>query len=51
MWKLCFSLRSKFGKTKSATGIDLSTAKWNLPKALNEDGAIDETKMPKKFKI
>ncbi|MCW1864374.1 hypothetical protein OLQ14_07210 [Campylobacter jejuni] len=34
-------------KTKSATGIDLSTAKWNLPKALNEDGAIDKTKMPK----
>ena len=34
-------------KTKSATGIDLPTAKWNLPKALNEDGTIDETKMPK----
>lgn len=38
-------------KTKSATGIDLPTAKWNLPKALNEDGTIDETKMPKKFRI
>ncbi|EOX4491073.1 hypothetical protein FBE92_03915 [Campylobacter sp. CFSAN093242] len=35
-------------KTKSATGIDLPTAKWNLPKELNEDGTIDETKMPKK---
>ncbi|PVX01735.1 hypothetical protein DDV89_10060, partial [Campylobacter jejuni] len=34
-------------KTKSATGIDLPTAKWNLPKELNEDGTIDETKMPK----
>ncbi|ENY7228632.1 hypothetical protein QR378_02285 [Campylobacter jejuni] len=36
-------------KTKSATGIDLPTAKWNLPKELNEDGTIDETKMPKKI--
>lgn len=34
-------------KTKSATGIDLPTAKWNLPKELNEDGTIDETKMLK----
>lgn len=34
-------------KTKSVTGIDLPTAKWNLSKALNEDGTIDETKMPK----
>ncbi|MEJ3838595.1 hypothetical protein WGU51_00610 [Campylobacter jejuni] len=30
-------------KTKSATGIDLQE--------LNEDGTIDETKMPKKFRI
>ncbi|TKX30960.1 c-type cytochrome [Campylobacter estrildidarum] len=45
-----FALDQKLEKTKGATGIDLPTAKWVLPKALNEDGTIDESKMPKNSK-
>ncbi|MFY0744905.1 c-type cytochrome [Campylobacter sp. LH-2024] len=45
-----FALDQKLEKTKSATGINLPKAKWVLPEALNEDGTIDESKMPKDSK-
>lgn len=42
-----FALDKNLAKTKAQTGINLPEAKWKLPEALNEDGTIDESKMPK----
>ncbi|MDX2331188.1 c-type cytochrome [Campylobacter hepaticus] len=42
-----FALDENLEKTKGATGIDLPTAQWALPKAINKDGTIDENQLPK----
>lgn len=45
-----FALDQKLEKEKGATGINLPEAKWVLPEAMNEDGTIDESKLPKNSK-
>ncbi|MBM0637033.1 c-type cytochrome [Campylobacter sp. VicNov18] len=45
--KCAFAIDQNLERIKGATGIDLPTAQWSLPKALNQDGTIDESKMPK----
>ncbi|WP_370690952.1 c-type cytochrome [Helicobacter cappadocius] len=45
-----FSFDKKLDKEKAATGIDLPVQEWKLPAAMQEDGYIDESKMPKNSK-
>lgn len=41
---------AKLHKEKGATGIKIDLFDWNIPDALNEDGTIDKTKLPKNSK-
>lgn len=41
-----FSYDKNLEKQKEATGIDLPVQEWRLPAAMQEDGYIDESKMP-----
>ncbi|MBP3224687.1 MAG: c-type cytochrome [Campylobacter sp.] len=41
-----FGFDNALNKAKNATGIDLPKAQWKLPNGLNEDGTIDESKLP-----
>lgn len=43
---LTFGFDAKLDKQKQLTGIDLPTAKWQLPPAIDENGILDETKLP-----
>ncbi|PAF47403.1 cytochrome C oxidase Cbb3 [Helicobacter sp. 12S02232-10] len=44
---LGFGFDKNLEKEKEATGIDLPVQEWKLPAAMQEDGYIDESKMPK----
>lgn len=44
---LGFGFDKAIEKQKTATGIDLPEQEWKLPAAMQEDGYIDESKMPK----
>ncbi|MCE3037567.1 c-type cytochrome [Helicobacter sp. faydin-H20] len=45
-----FAIDHGLEKTKKATGINLPEVEWKLPEAMQEDGYIDESKMPKDSK-
>ncbi|CAM2771246.1 c-type cytochrome [Helicobacter burdigaliensis] len=45
-----YALDEKIEKDKKETGIKLEAVEWKAPAALNEDGTIDESKMPKNSK-
>ncbi|PAF53150.1 cytochrome C oxidase Cbb3 [Helicobacter sp. 13S00482-2] len=45
-----FGFDKKLSKEKGAMGIELPTQEWKLPAAMQEDGYIDESKMPKNSK-
>ncbi|PAF42337.1 c-type cytochrome [Helicobacter sp. 11S02596-1] len=42
-----FGFDKEIAKQKEATGIDLPVQEWKLPAAMQEDGYVDESKMPK----
>ena len=42
-----FAIDKELEKTKKATGINVPVSKWKVPDAINEEGYIDESKMPK----
>ena len=44
------ALDVNISKEKAATGINLPLSKWVVPEALNEDGTLDESKLPKNSK-
>ncbi|PZT48130.1 cytochrome C oxidase Cbb3 [Helicobacter valdiviensis] len=45
-----YALDEQLEKDKKETGIKLEAVEWKTPEALNADGTIDETKMPKNSK-
>ncbi|PAF43473.1 cytochrome C oxidase Cbb3 [Helicobacter sp. 11S03491-1] len=45
-----FGFDKTISKEKGATGIDLPEQEWKLPPAMQEDGYVDESKMPKNSK-
>lgn len=45
-----FGFDKAVSKQKGQTGIDLPKMEWKLPEAMQEDGYIDESKMPKDSK-